>query len=89
MISNATFSYDNNGKLKAEGETSHMTYMGIKNNKTMENKLNSFIKLEIDNELIQGSVLEVEYEILFNNKSELDYNLESYYLYGRINMKMT
>ena len=44
MISNATFSYDNNGKLKAEGETSHMTYMGIKNNKTMENKLNSFIK---------------------------------------------
>lgn len=85
MISNATFSYDNNGKLKAEGETSHMTYMGIKNNKTMENKLNSFIKLEIDNELIQGSVLEVEYEILFNNKSELDYNLESYYLYGRIN----
>ena len=51
----------------------------------MKNKLNSFIKLEIDNELIQGSVLEVEYEILFSNKSELDYNLESYYLYGRIN----
>lgn len=42
-----------------------------------------FFKVEMDNELIQDSTAEVEYEITVKNTSELDYDSETYYLYGR------
>lgn len=43
---------------------------------------NGFVKLEMDNELIEGSKLEVTYEIKAVNTSELDYASEEYYKYG-------
>lgn len=42
-----------------------------------------FFKVEMDNELIQDSTAEVEYEITVKNTSEIDYDSEAYYLYGR------
>lgn len=41
-----------------------------------------FVKLELDNELIQGATVEVEYEIKVTNNSELDYVSEDFYKYG-------
>ena len=42
------------------------------------------LKLEIDKELIQGTTLEVGYEIKVINNSELDYMSEEFYKYGEI-----
>lgn len=82
VISNVEFKYDQNGKLTATGEKSHMTFMGT----NTKGDSNRFIKLELDNELIQGANLEVGYEILFKNKSENDYDSENFYKYGIINI---
>ena len=88
VISEANFTYDKNGKLKAEGETKHMTFMGTTDkNKKMEVGQNGFIKLELDNELIQGATLEATYEMEFYNKSELDYQTEKFYKYGIVDDK--
>lgn len=85
IISEAEFSYDDNGNLKADGEKKHMTFMGT-TDKTKKGSTtnNCFIKIELDNELIQGSTLEVEYELLFENNSEKDYWSEDkeYYKFG-------
>ena len=40
------------------------------------------ISAEIDNELMQGATLSVEYAISIKNDSELDYEGEQYYYYG-------
>lgn len=45
-------------------------------------KKNGMIKAEIDNELIQGSKIEIEYEIKVQNNSEIDYDSKEYYWYG-------
>ena len=70
---------DENGKL--EGTTNNITYM-----KPGENVLpkNGSIKLELDNELIQGTTIEVTYRITAKNNSEKDYLNEDYYKYGII-----
>lgn len=79
-ISEAEFEYDKNGKLKANVETKHMTFMGT-TNKAEKMTNNGFIKLELDNELIQGSTLEVKYELLYKNNSEKDYWSDDYEYY--------
>lgn len=43
---------------------------------------NGTVKIEMDSELIQGSVLEVTYGIKATNNSELDYANEEFYKYG-------
>lgn len=43
------------------------------------------LKIEIDNEIIQGAGLELQYEISVTNKSEIDYDAEQYYKYGYSN----
>ena len=43
------------------------------------------LKIEVDNEIIEGATLEINYEISIKNNSELDYNTEEYYKYGIIN----
>lgn len=70
---------DENGNMT--GEKNGITYMGPNPNITPSN---GFIRLELDNELIQGTVLEVGYEIKAINQSELDYLSDNYYLYGMI-----
>ncbi len=43
---------------------------------------NGSIELEIDNEVIQGSTLEITYKINIENTSELDYNNQDFYEHG-------
>ena len=66
---------------KLEGQTSNVTYLPPSSNSTPSN---GFIRLEMDSELIEGSRLEVGYEIRADNNSELDYLSENYYKYGII-----
>ena len=61
------------------GQRDHLTYMGPSENASPEN---GFIRVELDNELIQGATLEVTYEIKVTNQSELDYLSERFYHYG-------
>lgn len=60
-----------------KGERNHVTYVGPSSSTD-----NGFVKLELDNELIQGATVEVEYEIKVTNNSELDYVSEDFYKYG-------
>ena len=68
---------DENGNIT--GEQKAITYMKPSPNM---NPSNGFIRLEMDNELIQGTRLEVGYEIKATNISELDYKSEKFYHYG-------
>lgn len=44
------------------------------------------LHLEIDNEIIQGATISIEYEIIVDNRDcEIDYNEENYYYYGTVN----
>ena len=70
---------DENGNVT--GEKNYITYIGP--SQTSE-PANGFIRLELDNELIQGTTLEVGYEIKAKNNSELDYLSENFYKYGTI-----
>lgn len=40
------------------------------------------LKIEIDNEIIEGADLDINYKIKIENKSEVDYNNIDYYRYG-------
>ena len=68
---------DENGNIT--GETNYITYIGPSET---NNPQNGFIRLELDNELIQGTTIEVGYEMKATNNSELDYLSENYYKYG-------
>ena len=43
---------------------------------------NNLVKLEADNEILQGSQLDIEYTINISNESELNYDSVDYYRYG-------
>ena len=73
----ADMTIDEKGNIT--GERNHVTYMGPSRTTTPKNGL---VKLELDNELIQGATVEVEYEIKVTNNSELDYVSEDFYKYG-------
>lgn len=75
----ADITIDEDGNIT--GERKHLVYMGPSDN---TNPKNGFIKLELDNELIQGAQLEVGYEIKSTNISELDYLSENFYDYGKV-----
>ena len=77
VVSNARIEDD--GKLT--GSTSNVTYM--KPSETT-NPANGFVRVELDNEMIQGATLEVGYEFIVSNNSELDYLSENFYKYGII-----
>ena len=65
-----------NGMVLVEGDprTTKMNYVTYPQN--------GMLKIEVDNEIIQGSRIEVKYTISVTNNSEIDYNTESYYKYG-------
>ena len=67
---------DENGNIT--GETNHLTYV-----KPVSSTDKGFVKLELDSELIQGAKVEVVYEIKATNNSELDYDSEEFYKYGK------
>ena len=68
---------DANGNI--DGEKSSLTYLA-----PSPSNANGTVKLEMDSELIQGSKLEVTYEIKAVNRSELDYISEDFYKYGEV-----
>lgn len=70
---------DENGNIT--GQKDHVIYM--KPSATTDPK-NGFVRVELDNELIQGSTLEVSYEIKATNESEVDYLSEDFYKYGKV-----
>ena len=72
---------DENGNRKLTGQKSYVTYMGPSSN--LE-PANGFVRVELDNELIQGATVEVGYIIKATNISELDYLSENFYKYGII-----
>lgn len=44
------------------------------------------LHLEIDNEIIQGATISIEYEIIVDNRDcDIDYNEENYYYHGIVN----
>ena len=46
---------------------------------------NDDVYIEIDNEIIQGATLRINYAISVDNRrSEIDYNSEDYYIYGQV-----
>ena len=75
----ADVTVDENGKLT--GNKEYVTYM--KPSPTSIPK-NGWIKSELDNEIIQGSNLEVSYILTAKNASELDYLSKDFYNFGEI-----
>lgn len=75
----ANIEIDENGNVT--GDQTNITYMKPDPN---TNPANGFVKLELDNELLQGTTLEVGYEIKAINQSELDYLSQNFYQYGII-----
>lgn len=70
---------EKDGKLQLEQQVKGVIYTEPSDK---NNPKNGQIKAEIDNELIQGSKVEIEYEIKVQNNSEIDYDSEIYYCYG-------
>ena len=66
---------------KLEGLTSNVTYLPPSEYAIPKNGM---VRLEMDNELLEGSTLQIQYEIKVDNDSELDYMSENYYQYGII-----
>ena len=64
-----------------EGQTANVTYLPPSPTSI---PTNGMVRLELDSEIIQGSRLQVGYEIKATNSSELDYMSENYYKYGII-----
>lgn len=62
-----------------DGTIKGLTYMAPSANTV---PANGYLKAEIDNELIQGSTIEITYTITVANKGEVDYDSENYYKYG-------
>lgn len=80
-IANVEIKEDENGNREVVGDQKFITYMGPNINMKPSN---GFIRIEVDNELIKGSTLAVEYEIKVKNRSEVDYIDKNFYHYGEI-----
>lgn len=65
-----------NGQILAQGDprTDTIRYVTYPDGGTL--------KIEADNEIIEGSTLDLEYEITIEDRSELDYDAFKYYRYG-------
>mgnify|MGYP005760657995 CR=1 FL=1 len=66
---------------KLEGQKANVIYLPPSPNTI---PVNGMVRVELDSELIQGSTLEVGYEIKATNSSELEYMSENYYTFGII-----
>jgi len=61
---------------KLSGQTKGLTY-GPSANGAL-----GFLKVEIDNEIMQGATVQIEYTLKVKNNGEVDYATERYYKYG-------
>lgn len=85
VVSEVTIEEDENGIRTLTGEKNHVTYMGP----LASTKSPGFVKVELDNELLQGAKIEATYEFKFKNKSEVDVINEIYYKFGCKSMPQT
>ena len=68
-----------NAKLNENGElVDHAQYVTAIPNSSVNGQL----KIEIDQEIIQGATLEVEYGLKVRNISEVEYQTQDFYMYG-------
>lgn len=79
VITDLTIEEDEKGNRTVTGNRNNVTYMKPDANMPSGN---GFVRLELDNELIQGTILEVGYEIKAINQSEIDYLSQNFYQYG-------
>ena len=78
ILSNVIIKEDSEtGERTLEDTVRHVVYI------PKDQDENGQIKFEIDNEIIQGAKLEVEYGLKVTNISELDYINKDYYIYGQ------
>ena len=75
VVVDATIDEDGN----VNGQSNYVIYMGPSESAI---PANGYVRIELDNELIQGATLEVGYVITTENLSELDYLSENFYKYG-------
>ena len=69
-----------NASLNDKGELEAMTpYVSVIDR---SNANNGMVRIEIDEEIVQGATLEIEYGLNVTNISELDYNTEDFYNFG-------
>lgn len=73
---------DENGK-PVDGQRTNFT--AIKGAEGNVDRDPGYAKLEIDNEILQGSTIEIKYAIKVNNTSEREYVNEEFYTYGTLN----
>lgn len=80
VITDATIEIQSDGTYKLTGTgTNYLQHMASSENAIPKN---GYVKMELDTELMQGATIEVGYEFIVTNNSELDYNTEEYYKYG-------
>ncbi len=85
VLIDAEVGEDTNGKKKLINDVKHTIYMPkseIKDGITKTTLSTGQLKVEMDNEILQGSRLEIQYNFKVNNISELDYINSEYYHYG-------
>lgn len=70
------------GEVVADGDPSNKEE--LKNMKYVTYPEKGILKIEADNEIIQGATLEIQYTISIENNSEKDYNDVKYYRYGTV-----
>ena len=59
-----------------QGEAQYVTVM------PPSNANNGQIKIEIDQEIVQGATIDIDYALKVTNSSELDYQTREFYMYG-------
>lgn len=77
ILVNARVEKDQNGKYQLVERIPYTVYLPRTNTKE------GAIKIEIDQELIEGAKLDVIYEITIKNVSEIEYISEEYYKFGK------
>ena len=75
VIADATIDKDGN----LSGEITHVAFVPAPEGGDISD---GFVRVEIDQELLQGAIVEVQYEIEIINTSELDYLSEDFYQFG-------
>ena len=80
VLSDAVIEMKEDGTYEITGTgTNYLTHMGPSSTTI---PANGYVRMELDTEIMQGATLEVGYEFIVANNSELDYNTEEYYKYG-------
>lgn len=73
-----------NGEVLLEGDPKNATIQNVKYLKPSQVNSVGQINITMDDDMIHGAILQVTYEFVIENKSELDYNSEKFYKFGII-----